>query len=190
MFPAILGERDMQAASHDIPCEDLRARLVTRFRGPLMSFFLRRTRDRAEAEDLAQETLTRIVGAAGIDGHGAVDSYVFKVAINLLRDRARKAARGGNPVLIPIDESTAAALEDQLQEQVTPERVLLGRESVAEALRVLDELGERTRNIFLLFRLESMKHKEIAALYGISVSTVEKHVMKAALHLGTRRVRT
>lgn len=180
----------MLAAKHDIPSDDLRTRLVVRFRGPLVSFFLRRTRDRAEAEELAQETLARIVGAAGVDGHAAVDSYVFKVAINLLRDRARKATRGGNPTFVPIDESNAAELEGQLQEQVTPERVLLDRESVAEALRVLDGLGERTRNIFLLFRLESMKHKEIAALYGISVSAVEKHVMKATLHLGASGVRT
>jgi DNA-directed RNA polymerase specialized sigma24 family protein len=31
-----------------------------------------------------------------------------------------------------------------------------------------------------------MKQKDIAALYGIGQSTVEKHVMKAVLHLANR----
>jgi DNA-directed RNA polymerase specialized sigma24 family protein len=31
-----------------------------------------------------------------------------------------------------------------------------------------------------------MKQKAIAAIYGISVSTVEKHVMAAVLHLAKR----
>ena len=46
--------------------------------------------------------------------------------------------------------------------------------------------SKRTRNIFILFRLEHMKQKDIAAFYGIGQSTVEKHVMKAVLHLTTR----
>jgi DNA-directed RNA polymerase specialized sigma24 family protein len=47
----------------------------------------------------------------------------------------------------------------------------------------LDALGERVKNVFILFRLEGRKQKDIAALYGISVSTVEKHIMAATLHL-------
>jgi DNA-directed RNA polymerase specialized sigma subunit len=34
-----------------------------------------------------------------------------------------------------------------------------------------------------------MQQKDIAALYGIGQSTVEKHVMKAMLHLSERCVR-
>jgi len=68
----------------------------------------------------------------------------------------------------------------------SPERVLLSEDALGEVLQALQELGELTRNIFILFRLESMKQKDIATLYGISQSTVEKHVMKAVLHLATR----
>ena len=71
-------------------------------------------------------------------------------------------------------------------EELSPERVLLSKASLKEALELLEELGERTRNIFVLFRLENMKQKEIAAFYGIGQSTVEKHVMKAVLHLAAR----
>ena len=71
-------------------------------------------------------------------------------------------------------------------EAISPERVLLSEDTLADVLRSLEELGELTRNIFILFRLENMKQKDIAALYGIGQSTVEKHVIKAVLHLANR----
>ena len=64
-----------------------------------------------------------------------------------------------------------------------PERVLLSQEALAAALRALEELGERTRDIFVLYRLEKMKQREIAALYRISVSSVEKSIARASEHL-------
>ena len=169
---------------------DLRAELSARFHGPLMAFFLRRLHDREEAEDLTQEVLLRLASASGIEQVERADSFVFKIAINLLRDRRRREMRAGNPGFVPIDEALAGELENELVEDLSPERVLLSRDTLADVLHTLDELGERTRNIFILFRLENMKQKDIAALYGIAQSTVEKHVMRAMLHLAKRHGRT
>ena len=72
-----------------------------------------------------------------------------------------------------------------LVEDVSPERVLLARETLAEVLGALAELEDRTRDIFILSRLENLPQREIAALYGISVSAVEKHVAKAVLFLAS-----
>jgi len=46
--------------------------------------------------------------------------------------------------------------------------------SLHVVVAALQELGERTRDVFMLDRLEHMKHAEIATLFGISVSAVEK----------------
>ena len=110
---------------------------------------------------------------------------MFRIAANLLRDRRRAAGRRGDEAPLPED-GEAARLPHALVESPTAERILLARESLTEVLRSLDELGERTRDMFILFRLENMKQQQIAMLYGCSVSTVEKHVMKATLHLALR----
>lgn len=165
---------------------DLRKRLDARFHGPLMTFFMRRIKDHADAQDLVQETLLRVIGAQSLERVEHAESYVFKVATNLLRDHRRKALRFDPANCVPIDEVEAGELERQLVEDLSPEHVLLNRASLKEALEMLEELGERTRDIFILFRLENMKQKEIAAFYGIGQSTVEKHVMKAVLHLAAR----
>lgn len=164
----------------------LRDELDARFRSSLLAYFLRRTGNMHEAEDLTQETFTRLVGSATFEKAEEAHAFVFRVASNLLRDRARSATRLARYPSTPLDTVAGNDFEPRLAEEINPERVLIGRENLAEVLACLDELGERTKNIFILFRLEGMKQKAIAAIYGVSLSTVEKHVMAAVLHLAKR----
>ncbi|MBW8860229.1 MAG: sigma-70 family RNA polymerase sigma factor [Caulobacter sp.] len=72
-------------------------RLNARYRGPLTSYFLRRVRRRDEAEDLTQEVFLRMVRSLQrTDGDGGEridnpEAFLFRTAVNLLRDRARRA---------------------------------------------------------------------------------------------------
>ena len=163
--------------------------LDARFRGPLMSFFLRRIGNRAECEDLTQEVFTRLVSAPTLAEVQNVEAFVFRVAANLLLDRQRHAKRWqfcGDPTQdrVFIDEITRYYVENR-----EPERVLSGKETLASVLTTLRGLGDRTCNMFILFRLENMKQRDIASLYGISPSTVEKHIAKAVMHLASRHTR-
>lgn len=173
-------ERD---ASQDA---ELRRWLDSRFRGPLMSFFLRRMGERAEAEDLTQEVFVRILGTGERGGIRDADALVFKIAANLLRDRARKICTQSRAHIAEFDDHLISELTREFIEDHTPERVVLARVEITAVLSALDELGERTKDIYVLFRLEGMKHRQIAELYGISISTVEREVARATLHLAMR----
>jgi RNA polymerase sigma-70 factor (ECF subfamily) len=61
--------------------------------------------------------------------------------------------------------------------------VLAARERLEKVMAALDSLGPRTREIFLLHRLDGLKYREIAARLDITVSAVEKHIAKASLFL-------
>jgi RNA polymerase sigma factor (sigma-70 family) len=165
--------------------------LAARFHRPLMSFFLRRLRDRDEAEDLTQEVFVRILRRDEAVPLDNPEIYIFRVAANLMRDRARRASAHHVAEHTSLDGpqagfTDAGKLAPGLVEDREPERVLLSQESLKEVMRALDELGERTRDIFMLSRLEKMKHRDIAAVYGMTVSAVEKHVGKASVHLARR----
>ncbi|HEY4075603.1 MAG TPA: sigma-70 family RNA polymerase sigma factor [Rhizomicrobium sp.] len=165
----------------------LDAELSHRFRAPLMAYFLKRVRDRTEAEDLTQEAFVRLIRNPDRNDGIAIHAYVFTIAANLLRDRARSRvtrAAGNHAPLHEVQEGAASALI----EDISPERVLVARQTLAEVLEALAEMGERTRDIFILSRLENLPQREIAALYGISVSAVEKHMIRAMAHLGARSV--
>ena len=160
--------------------------LAARFSAPLLSYFLRRVRDRAQAEDLVQDALLRVIRASELEVIEHPESYVFTVAANLLKDSRRHAVRHPTVTCPAPEEGQGGEVGETLIDERSPERVLDGEMSLAEVLRALEELSELTRNIFVLFRLEHMKQKDIAALYGIAQSTVEKHVMRAVLHLARR----
>jgi RNA polymerase sigma-70 factor (ECF subfamily) len=160
--------------------------LAARFSAPLLSYFLRRVRDRAQAEDLVQDALLRVIRASECEVIAHPESYVFKVAANLLKDSRRHAVRHPTVASALVEDDFVGEAEASLIDERSPERVLDGETSLARVLQALGELSELTRNVFVLFRLEHMKQKDIAALYGIGQSTVEKHVMRAVVHLARR----
>ena len=53
-------------------------------------------------------------------------------------------------------------------------------------VEALQELPERARTIFVLNRFEELSAAEIARRLGVSVSTVEKDMMRAIAHLKAR----
>jgi RNA polymerase sigma factor (sigma-70 family) len=169
------------------PSTSLSAALDSRYRRPLMNFFVRRVRDRAEAEDLTQQAFMRLMSATQRGEVENVESFLFTIAGNLVRDHHRRSIRRSLDQTVSVDAELIAELTREMVEDRSPERVLIGRQTIADVLQALDELGERTRDIFILFRLENMKQRDIAALYGISQSTVEKHVARAALYLATKQ---
>lgn len=145
--------------------------LDARYRGPLMSYFLKRTSSREEAEDLTQQVFLRLLSAKGVESHAG---YVFTCASNLLKDRTRSFSRRVEHIsLDDAPEETHEVIE------LDPERIVCGRQEAARVLATLDKLGERTRDMFILFRLEGLRQAEIARLYGCTRDNVEKHVAKA-----------
>ncbi len=148
-----------------------------------MAFFMRRAASHSDAEDMTQELFAKLATTQASPDNA--DAYIFQMAANLLRDRGRRERVRAN-YRASVHAGIVAGGGDL--EPLDPARVLLGRESLGEAADALRELPDRTRAIFLLFRLEGMKQSELAVLYGVSVSAVQKHILKAMTHL-TRRVR-
>ena len=157
--------------------EELASALNARFRPALMAFFLRRIGNHAEAEDLTQDVLVRVTKHGSEIDASRPDAYVFQIAANLLRDRGRRHVVRSS-YLQSFEASSAADLEER-----DPHRVLQARQSLATVMKAVRELPERTRTVFILFRLEGMKQREIADHLGLSVRTVELHVIRASAHL-------
>lgn len=181
---------DQHSLSESSRISELLAELDKRYRAALIRFFSRRVADRAQAEDLTQEVFLKLVRYPKMEDLTATDAFIFKVALNVLRDqRRRKLVRHADAhVCLPDDSENQGveALAAGLIEEIAPDRVLLGREALLNVLAALDELSETTRNIFILHRLEKMKQREIAALFNLSVSAVEKHIVRAMVHLSKR----
>lgn len=155
-----------------------------RLRIRLQGFFRRGGSSRADADDLASDVLVRLI-APGRGEAQQTDAYAFTIARNLQRDTHRRTAvRRRHEWAADTD---IAPLMHPGNDAIDAERVLMGKQEAALLVEGLAELGERTRTIFLLYRLEGWSQRAIADDLGLSISTVEKNVAKAMLHL-TRKM--
>lgn len=157
--------------------------LVAPLRPALIKYFLRKCGSAPEAEDLAQDVLERALSKARWETAEQAKGYIFRIAVNRWHDRNRRSLTHG--VVVEWDDAASFAQA----EESSPERVLGSEQELHAVVEALASLSERTRDVFLLFRLEQMKHGQIAEMFGISVSAVEKHVSKAVAHLASRAAR-
>ena len=153
--------------------------LSTAYRPALVSFFVRRVRSLAEAEDMTQELFMRLAGA-NLDAIEMPERYLFRMATNLVRDRALYERRQYH---LKEDYGRQPGFGIEL---IDPQRLAEGQEMLKELKAALGELPERTRDIFILYRIENVALKTIAAQFGISVSAVEKHVRRGMRYLIAR----
>ncbi len=154
--------------------------LVAEHGESLTRYFMRRSFDPSEAEEMTNELFFRLVRRVVAEPHQNLGAFLFHAAANLVKDRyrranARRAFLAANP-----------DLESNNIEVISPERVLEGKQSLKSVLALLDTLDKRSKNMFLLNRVEGLKYAEIAAIYGISVSAVEKHIMKCLALIAKR----
>ncbi|WP_201401335.1 RNA polymerase sigma factor [Kaistia sp. 32K] len=140
-----------------------------------------RTGSRAQAEDILQDTWLKLDKAPSdvpIDNPGG---YITQVARNALTDQHRKERRRSE-----IDTELNEVLWEP-SDAVSPERILIGREAIRAVEAVLDQLPERTRQIFLMNRIDGISHRKIASQFGISDEAVYYHIRRALERLASVR---
>jgi RNA polymerase sigma-70 factor (ECF subfamily) len=136
----------------------------------LMSYAMRLLGDRAEAEDVVQETMLRLWRAApGWRDSGAkVSTWAYRVTGNLCIDQIRKRRtvdfdEAGEP------EDGAASVADQLQDAAR-------HKALSDALGALPE---RQAEALSLRHLEGWTNPQIAEAMDIGVEAVESLTARA-----------
>lgn len=128
------------------------------------------------APDLVQEVFARAASSAQASRLGNPAAFVKRIARNLLIDRARRREKN-NVILFPLDEQ---------RDMATPPEQTWNIEA-ADLLRLyedaIDTLPEKTRRVFLMHRIDELSYRQIHEQLGISVATVEYHMMKALGHI-------
>ena len=156
------------------------AAIHARFGRSLQRFFTRHAVTRGDAEDLAQEVFLRLVQHRDDGALQDPQAFLFTVALNLVRDRARRDHTRSIAYSVSADdldlECEDASLVDQLEQD----------QRLSKAFDTLAGLKPATRRAFLLHRIYGMSYKDVARELVVSDSMVEKHIMTAMAAL--RRV--
>jgi RNA polymerase sigma factor (sigma-70 family) len=127
------------------------------------------------AEDLLQELWLKLSAAPG----GPIAqplSYLYRAANNLMLDRYRSQQQATRR---DHDWTEAATTLPGTSDEPSSERRLIAREQLRLAQAALAALGERPAAIFRRHRIDGVGQRDIAAEFGVSLSTVEADLRRA-----------
>jgi len=108
-------------------------------------------------------------------------AYLYRLTANLATDHVR-----ADSSRTTIQAKAQTYLWDEL-DRPSPEQEVIARDELARVLRAAEELPEPTKGIFRLHRFKGMAQAEVAAHYGVSTTTVEKHIRRAMAALRKAR---
>ncbi len=152
--------------------------LVKRYQGPLLNFIARfGFQDRGVAEDVTQEVFLRIYRAAPqFLARAKVSTWIFQIAYNqaLTEIGRRKRQRNQKELLYQNREET---IEGPLS---GPADHFELKEEIVSAL---GRLPDNQRAALLLRTKEGLSYREIGAVLGISVQSVESLLFRARTSL-------
>lgn len=154
-----------------------------------MAFHLTRRPD--EAEDLVQEVYVRAMRPKTIErfeesaGTGGMRSWLFAICHNQFYTKIKKDARRPNSV----EEFYTASDTERAPEEAAPayDLAALDWEQVDGRLKAaIDELKPDYREVLLLWGVEGLKYREIAAIMDVPIGTVMSRLHRARKLLAER----
>lgn len=140
--------------------------LYRRLYPSLFRYLQRLTGDPDAAEDIAQDAFTRLLKQNLPEEE--VRPWLFTVAMNLVRDRARKSERRQRLI-------NSAALARPVRQ---PDDDVEREETIARVRAALEKLSERDRRL-LLMREEGFRYEEIAKVVGVAPASVGTLIARA-----------
>ncbi len=150
-------------------------------RRELQGYLTRKLHNPELAADLTQETFLRYAEITPKEVLGLpvvnVRSYLYRTAHNLAVDYVRQQARQ------QTDTATHEQLSGIPDGRASPEDAIDTRLKLDRMQQIVDELPERTRQVFVLNRIEGLTYAEVAETLEISASSVQKHLAKALQHV-------
>lgn len=139
----------------------------------LVRFLYRKVWNRDRARDLAQDVFVRALGTEP----DSPRRFLFTIAANLARDEARLATRRRRHMTLLKSEAEATTPRPP-----DPARELERRERERAARRALESLGERDRDVLLLWQA-GLSYREIAEQTELSVGSIGTTLARARRRL-------
>ena len=127
-----------------------------------------------EPEEVVQAAFVRY---AAIPDKSAVrnpGAFLYAATRNVVLDYHRH-----DRIVRRYAEDFLHTVDDRNLSEITPERVLLGKETLRQLTDFLDRMPEHRRRVIVLSRIEGLNSREIADRFGIAENTVRKQLERA-----------
>ncbi len=153
----------------------------------LLATAMRLTRNRADAEDLVQDTMFRAWRSLATFQPGSLfRAWLFRILRNAFLNKVRHEQMA--PDAVDPDTLNPSARAETIPdiESLTQVRALSDRHFDDKVKAAVDSLPEVYRVPFLLFTLADMSYEEIAQTLDVPIGTVMSRLHRARAHLRER----
>ena len=151
--------------------------LVRQWEGPMGRFLFRMTRSVETARDLTQDLFAKVYAARHTyRDRGHFSTWIYRVALNLARDEARRNKRA----MEPYPEAELAG--DEPPGDGWAER----NETVAAVAAALNDLSPPLKEVLVLRHYEDFSFEEMARLLETPASTLKSRFAVALRQLADR----
>jgi RNA polymerase sigma-70 factor (ECF subfamily) len=163
--------------------------IMRRYREKVFFIALRMLRNRADAEEIAQDTFVRAHRAlADFRGDSSLATWLHRIALNLSHNRYwyffRRRRQDTLSLDVPLSDDSAATFSDLFAATApSPDRAAVTGEFSELVAECLEKLDAPHREILTLRTVLNRSYDEIAATLGISVGTVKSRIARARGHL-------
>jgi RNA polymerase sigma-70 factor (ECF subfamily) len=138
----------------------------------------------ADAEDATQEALLRLWNHLPRIYLFNIRAWLFQTTRNYCLDQIRRRARVANPHSVDSDpDEFFAECPDDLA--IDPSSAADSTFRLEQARVALLKLPETLRSVFVLYEVNGLRYREIAATLGMPVNTVKVNLLRARQKLST-----
>lgn len=159
-------------------------KLVTRWEAPIHRLCHRMLSDTHRAQDLTQETFTRVfANRHRFDTTGKFSTWLWRIALNLCHDELRRRLRH------PESEWSDSHAENPSELEAAnpnPSDSLAAAERQDAVRQALRQLTEPYRTVIILRHYENLKFSEIANILDVPEGTVKSRMAEGLNRLARR----
>jgi RNA polymerase sigma-70 factor (ECF subfamily) len=154
------------------------ADIARKHHGSLLRVLTQRTGSVEEAKEIAQEAYVKVLAVERRDGIASLDGYLWRSALNLVTDRARRRA---------VRERFSRAVRSEA-EPLAPsaETVVDARQRLEVIELAVGQLPPRCLDAFILRVVQGRPFDDVGREMGISARMAKVYVARALRSLRTR----
>lgn len=154
--------------------------IVGRYREQIYHFVFKMVKDRAQAEDLTQETFIKAFRAlASFNSNYAFSTWLYKIAANNCIDFFRKKKLATTSIDTPIQAKDGELHRDFPDYQEGPESQLISKERTNQIQFAIDSLPEKYKQAIVLRHSQDRSYEEIAEELSLPLGTVKVRIFRA-----------
>jgi RNA polymerase sigma-70 factor (ECF subfamily) len=145
--------------------------------------------NREEAEDGAQEVLLRLwLARRTYEPTANLRTFLFTIARNYWHNRSTRVIRKSPAVSLEqqFGPNARRVIEELADESPTPEHIVIQRFEQYRLRRMIDQLPEKQRLVFVMSHFLDLRYREIGETLGIPEGTVKSRMATAVATLRGR----